>query len=102
MWINSPLSKNGQRLKSYFIFKSKQKVSFLKLNSNNNTFEEDITKTQRKKSLILIAKLAKFLKTNEKYFTKDIQDFVDLVREKDTYKYDDDIKPFYKRKTSKY
>ena len=37
LWINSPLSKNGQRLKSYFIFKSKQKVSFLKLNSNNNT-----------------------------------------------------------------
>ena len=38
---------------------------------------------------ILTAERAKYLETKKKYFTKDVQDFVDLIREKDTYKYDE-------------
>ena len=38
---------------------------------------------------ILTTERAKYLETKKKYFTKDIEDFVNLNREKDTYKYDD-------------
>jgi len=38
---------------------------------------------------ILTTERAKYLEIKKKYFTKDIEDFIKLNREKDTYKYDD-------------
>ena len=37
---------------------------------------------------ILTTERAKYLTYKKKYITKDIEDFINLVREKDTYKYD--------------